>query len=206
MTNFDLFSIFLNEKCSRRPFSNSSVRGLPARKAGQGLAHHELLTRNPMEARIDFATRDDLEAMAGLLAELFTLESDFEPRREKQIDGLRLILDDPEIGRLFVLRVDGRVAGMANALLTVSTAEGRRVALLEDVIVATGFRGRGFGRRLVEHVAAWAAANDLARITLLTDQDNAPALAFYERLGFERSTMRVLRRSLASSTQVSSST
>jgi ribosomal protein S18 acetylase RimI-like enzyme len=150
-----------------------------------------------MKACIDFATGDDLATMAELLAELFGLESDFRPQREKQINGLRLILGDPGIGRLFVLRVDGRVAGMANALLTVSTAEGRRVALLEDVIVAAGFRGRGFGRQLVEHVAAWAAAQDLARITLLADRDNAPALAFYERLGFERSAMRVLRKPIA---------
>jgi ribosomal protein S18 acetylase RimI-like enzyme len=149
-----------------------------------------------MEAHIDFATADDLAAMADLLGELFALESDFAPGRAKQLDGLRLILDDPGIGKLFVLRVDGRVTGMANALLTVSTAEGRRVALLEDVIVAAGFRGRGFGRRLVEHVLAWAAANGLARITLLADKDNAPALAFYERLGFERSAMRVLRRTI----------
>jgi ribosomal protein S18 acetylase RimI-like enzyme len=85
---------------------------------------------------------------------------------------------------------------MANALLTVSTVEGRRVVLLEDVIVAAGYRGRGFGRRLVEHIGAWAAANGLPRITLLADRDNVPALAFYERLGFAPSAMRVLRKAI----------
>jgi GNAT superfamily N-acetyltransferase len=149
-----------------------------------------------MEARIDFATADDLEAMADLLAELFALESDFSPQREKQRAGLRLILDDPSVGRLFVLRVDNRVAGMANALFTVSTAEGKRVVVLEDVIVATGYRGRGLGQRLVGHVAAWAAANGLPRITVLADKDNAPALAFYARMGFTHSAMCVLRQSI----------
>lgn len=147
-------------------------------------------------AQIDDATAADLDAMAGLLAELFTLESDFVPERDKQLAGLRLILDDRSIGRLFVLRVDGRVAGMANALLTVSTAEGRRVVLLEDVVVGAAWRGRGYGRALVEHVVAWARAEGLARITLLADRDNAAALAFYQRLGFEFSAMRVLRKTL----------
>ena len=34
----------------------------------------------------------------------------------------------------------------------------------------------------------------LARVTLLADRSNAAALAFYRRLGFEFSAMRVLRR------------
>ena len=147
-----------------------------------------------MNATIDFATADDLESMADLLAELFTLESDFKPERRKQIAGLRLILENPDIGRLFVVRIDGRVAGMANALFTVSTAEDCRVVLLEDVIVKAPHRATGLGRKLVEHILAWAATNSLSRVTLLADKDNTPALAFYERLGFEYSAMRVLRK------------
>jgi ribosomal protein S18 acetylase RimI-like enzyme len=36
----------------------------------------------------------------------------------------------------------------------------------------------------------------LERLTLLTDRDNASALRFYERNGFTRSGMAVLRQSL----------
>ncbi|NTV97420.1 MAG: GNAT family N-acetyltransferase [Thiobacillus sp.] len=149
-----------------------------------------------MDIRVDFAEAGDLPALADLLAELFTLESDFVPDRAKQLAGLHLILDHPELGRLFVLRVDGAVAGMANALFTVSTAEGGRVLVLEDVIVAARQRGGGLGRRLVEHVFDWARGQGMARVTLLVDRDNAPAQAFYERLGFGPSAMRVLRRPL----------
>lgn len=148
------------------------------------------------DPRIDFATPDDLPALADLLAELFTLETDFQPDRARQIAGLRLILDNPALGRLFVARADGAVAGMVNALITVSTAEGGRVLLLEDVIVRRERRGDGLGRRLVEHALAWAAAEGMTRVTLLADAGNAPALAFYARLGFTPSAMRVLRRRL----------
>jgi len=148
------------------------------------------------EIVVGFATEADLDALADLLAELFTLESDFRPERDKQLAGLRLILDNPQLGRLFVLRVDGRVAGMANALITVSTAEGGRVLLLEDVILHRDYRGTGLGRRLVEHVLAWAAGEGMTRVTLLADRDNASALGFYARLGFETSNMTVLRRGL----------
>jgi GNAT superfamily N-acetyltransferase len=149
-----------------------------------------------MNLTIDFATAQDLPAMADLLHELFTLESDFQPERARQLAGLQTILDTPAIGRLFVLRIDGKVAGMANALITVSTALGTPVVLLEDVIVSKAQRGDGLGRRLVEHVFDWAKAQGMGRVTLLADEDNAPALAFYAKLGFEKSAMVVRRKQL----------
>lgn len=151
-----------------------------------------------MEIKISQAEYRDLDQLADLLAELFTLENDFCPDREKQLHGLRLILDNPALGRLFVLRDQDRVAGMANLLITVSTAEGCRVAVLEDVIIGNEYRGKGLGRRLVEHVLAWAKTDGMTRITLLADRDNKTALGFYRKLGFEYSQMVVLRRRLIS--------
>jgi GNAT superfamily N-acetyltransferase len=149
-----------------------------------------------MNAVVEFATEADLPAMADLLYELFTLESDFQPEPDKQLRGLTLILDTPQIGKLFVLRIDGRVAGMANALITVSTAQGTRALLLEDVIISARHRAAGLGRLLVDHVCSWAKAEGMTRVTLLTDKDNAKALAFYERIGFEPSAMVVRRKGL----------
>ncbi len=145
---------------------------------------------------IGFATKPDLPYMAELLAELFSLEKDFHPDREKQMQGLRTILDEPELGKLFVLRVDGKVAGMANALFTISTAEGGRALLLEDVIISREYRGQGLGRKLIEHVLHWAKLRGIVRITLLADRENQPALDFYHKLGFSDSRMTVLRKML----------
>jgi GNAT superfamily N-acetyltransferase len=146
--------------------------------------------------KIDFANADDLPQLAELLAELFTLESDFQPERDKQLRGLRLILDHPLQGRLFVVRDGTKVAGMACALISISTAEGGRVMLLEDVIMNSEYRGRGLGRELIEYVLAWAKLEKLLRVTLLTDRDNRAAQAFYKKQGFCPSHMLVLRQSL----------
>lgn len=146
---------------------------------------------------VDFAGRDDLPVLADLLAELFALERDFAPDRARQLAALRLILDDPALGRLFVLRDGAKAVGMANALITVSTAEGGRVLLLEDVIVKHSHRGCGAGRLLVEHVLAWARDQGMSRVTLLADRANGPALSFYQHLGFQPSAMTVLRKPLS---------
>ena len=152
--------------------------------------------KNSQLIEIGFASALDLPYLADLLAELFTLESDFRPDRDKQLRSLQLILDTPAMGRLFVLRVDEKVAGMANALITVSTAEGGKVLLLEDVIVRGDLRGGGLGRRLVEHVLNWAQEHGMTRVTLLADRGNQAALDFYRKLGFSRSQMTVLRKML----------
>lgn len=149
-----------------------------------------------MNIRIDFATAEDLPQLADLLTELFALESDFTPDRAKQLRGLAAILAEPQLGRLFVLRVDGQVAGMANALITISTSEGGKVLLLEDVIVSHAHRGGGLGRKLIDHVLDWAKQQGMTRVTLLADRDNTPALDFYRKLGFGRSNMTVLRKPL----------
>jgi len=107
-----------------------------------------------------------------------------------------MILDAPAAGRLFVLRNDHGIIGMANALITISTAEGGPALLLEDVVIAAAHRGEGFGRMLVEYILAWAGDAGMTRVTLLADRNNAKAMAFYERLGFAPSAMRVLRRKI----------
>lgn len=144
--------------------------------------------------KIGNAGIDDVPALQRLLGELFAQEHDFQPDMEKQARGLRLILDDPKRGQLFVARLDGEVIAMASVLFTVSTAEGGLVGLLEDVIVAKSHRGRRIGQQLLEHVQQWCWQHGLLRVTLLTDYDNHAALAFYERVGFTRSEMAVLRR------------
>lgn len=149
-----------------------------------------------MTVEIGFARAEELPAMANLLGQLFALESDFTPDPQRQLAGLQLIHAQPAHGRLFALRIDGRVAGMANLLITISTAEGAPVGLLEDLIVAPGRRRQGLGSRLLEHVSAWAAAQGIRRLTLLADADNAPALDFYARHGFAASAMCVRRRFL----------
>jgi GNAT superfamily N-acetyltransferase len=137
---------------------------------------------------------DDIPALLKLLGELFAQEHDFKPDAEKQARGLRLIIDDPRCGQIFVARKDGEAIAMASVLITISTAEGGPVALLEDVIVAKSHRKHGIGRQLLDYVLQWCWQHGLLRVTLLADHDNHSALAFYERAGFSRSAMTVLRR------------
>src|ERR1700738_5527149 len=106
----------------------------------------------PMHAltRVEPATNENLPLLTELLMDLFSQESDFRPDYNNQMRGLRLILEQPNRGRVFVLRSADRIIGMINLLFTISTAEGGFVILLEDLIVARHFRGQGLGRELLK--------------------------------------------------------
>ncbi|MGB8463761.1 MAG: hypothetical protein WCE49_02335, partial [Terrimicrobiaceae bacterium] len=54
--------------------------------------------------RIEPVALDDLPELTELLFELFSQEADFVPNREKEMRGLRLLLEQPSRGRVFVLR------------------------------------------------------------------------------------------------------
>ena len=145
------------------------------------------------EAIIEQATMEDLPQMVDLLYELFGQEGDFVPDRMKQERGLRLILEQPSRGRIFVYRWNDTIVGMVNLLFTISTAEGGFVVLLEDVIVRVDYRGRGVGRQLLQHAIDYAKKKEFLRMTLLTDRLNEEGHAFFEKMGFFKSQMIPLR-------------
>ena len=147
----------------------------------------------PDNLLIEPATIDDLPQLADLLYDLFSHEADFVPNEENQLRGLRLILEQPNRGRIFVLRNGTRMIGMINLLITISTAEGGFVLLLEDLVIHSDHRGQGYGSRLLEHALDYARSKNFLRITLLTDRMENRARGFYERHGFRQSGMVPMR-------------
>ena len=143
--------------------------------------------------RIEPATLDDLPELVSLLHDLFSMEADFVPDRDKQGRGLKLILEQPSRGRVFVLRNDHQIIGMINLLITISTAEGGFVLLLEDLVIHNDHRGQGYGSKLIDHTIKFAKEKNFLRITLLTDHDNPGAKKFYLDRGFVESDMIPMR-------------
>lgn len=132
--------------------------------------------------------------MAALLGELFTIEKDFAPDVERQIAGLRLLLDRPDDTVVFVARdAAGRAVALVAAQLVVSTSEGALSVWIEDVVVDAAHRRRGIGSALLDAALRWARDRGATRAQLLIDTENTPAEAFYARLGW-RMTQLATRR------------
>jgi len=145
---------------------------------------------------ITSASVADIPELIDLLAVLFSIEQDFSPDPDKQRRGLAALLDSPT-GHIAIARDRSlRAVGMATAQLVISTAEGAPSAWVEDVVVRKDWRGQGLGRALLDAVLAWARTQGAVRAQLLADLDNAPALAFYDRVGWQPTRLGARRRML----------
>jgi len=144
-------------------------------------------------AELDAAHATDVPALVDLLGMLFAQEAELSPEPAKQRRALELILADPTRARIYVAREGGRAIAMAALHFTTSTAEGGKVAGLEDCVVHPDHRGRGVGERLLAHVLEQAKAEGALRVMLLTDGDNTRAQALYRKLGFRPSQMQAMR-------------
>jgi len=144
--------------------------------------------------RVEAATIEDLPALIQLTMDLFSRSGDFKPDEAAQERGLRLILEQPNRGRIFVLRNNDRIFGMVNLLFTISTARGGFVLLMEDVVIHPDHRGQGYGGMLINHVFEFAKQKSFKRITLLTDRVSAESQEFFKKHGFEYSNMIPMRK------------
>jgi len=137
----------------------------------------------------DEASFDDIPQLGELLALLFEQEAEFRPDTAKQAAALNLLIDNPQRGRIFVVRDGDALVGMLSLQVLVSTACGGDVLLLEDLVIRPTHRQRGLGSALLEHAIWFARNGGYHRITLLTDRINANAQRFYKRHGFAASDM-----------------
>jgi len=139
------------------------------------------------------ATAEDLPQLVELLMDLFDMEGDFEPNYSKQEDGLKLIIEHPNRGRILVIKNSTKIIGMVNMLFTISTAEGGLALILEDFIIHPMNRGMGYGKLLLNAVKDFAKNKDFKRITLLTDKISEESQRFFKDQGFNFSKMIPMR-------------
>ena len=135
----------------------------------------------------------DISDLVELLKALFDQEAEFKPNSEAQRKALSKIILDPKIGIILVAKDDEKILGMINLLFTESTALGSRVAILEDMVVLSKFRGEGIGSKLIDYAISEAKKEGCKRITLLTDIENTKAQSFYHKKGFVKSKMMPYR-------------
>lgn len=145
-----------------------------------------------MNIRIRKGENRDIGILVTFLRYLFAIEKDFTIDADRHRTGLHLLLAEPHASTIFVAEADGVVVGMVTAQIVISTSIGGYSILLEDMYVASGFRRKGVGSKLLEQVLVWGSEHDARRVQLVADTANTGAFRFYRQAGLLESHMTAL--------------
>jgi GNAT superfamily N-acetyltransferase len=136
--------------------------------------------------RIRRATRDDITTIHQLIRDLALYERALDKARATP-EQLRasLFAESPRVFCDIVETDQQEVAGFAVWFLNYSTWTGTHGIFLEDLFIKPEFRGRGYGRALLVHLAKECVANGYHRLKWSVLDWNQPSIDFYRSLGAE---------------------
>ncbi len=96
---------------------------------------------------------------------------------------LRAVIDSP-VSHLFLLCDEEQIVGMITVGIYCSPTGSK--AWIEDVVVDRRFRGRGYGRLLVERAIDFARTQGVELLMLTSNPARTAANTLYQAIGFER--------------------
>ena len=136
--------------------------------------------------RITSADGSTAEAISLLLKQLSSQKFIFTERE------LSALVNDPS-STLFLLYSECKIAGMLT-LGTYLSPTGRK-AWIEDVVVDSAYRGKGYGKMLVEHAIGYARTLSPCTLMLTSNPARIAANELYRASGFEQKITNVYKMS-----------
>lgn len=90
-------------------------------------------------------------------------------------------------GVLHLYKCEGKAIGFSTIYNGFSSTRAETVAVLNDLYVSPSYRGKGYGKELVDHAVKVAKSKGYSRLQWLTAQDNEKAQKLYNTLGASKS-------------------
>jgi GNAT superfamily N-acetyltransferase len=129
------------------------------------------------------ARRDEVGIVLQLIHDLAVYEKAPNEVEATEKELLETIFsNDPKVF-CDLVEVDGEIAGMAIWFLNYSTWQGKHGIYLEDLFIKPEYRGRGYGKALLRHLAKICDDKGYGRFQWWVLDWNSPAIEFYRSLG-----------------------
>lgn len=133
--------------------------------------------------RIRSARLGDAPLILNFIRELASYEKLAHEVSATQSDIERNLFGAHPRAECIIAEHDRMAIGFALYFHNFSTFLGKPGLYLEDLYVQPAFRGRGYGRKLLSHLARLALARGCGRFEWAVLDWNAPAIGFYQKLG-----------------------
>lgn len=134
--------------------------------------------------------RELKEVTEEVLVAFEKLMSQLAPDLRPTVERLNTIVQSDHV-LLFVAEENNAIIGTLSLVLY-DIPSGQKV-WIEDVVVDNAIRGKGIGRKLVQHAIDCAKAMGVKKVDLTTSFDRVAANALYQEMGFVKRDTNVYR-------------
>jgi len=133
------------------------------------------------------AVPDDATAIAMLLAQLGY------PATPSEAAAQLAHLQEFPHATALVAEIQGQVVGLVTGHLFPSIHDAALVAWLTTLVIDEQHLQKGIGRHLSATIESWASSHGAARVSVTSGKHRDGAHSFYERIGYERTGLRLTK-------------
>jgi len=137
------------------------------------------------EVSLQLAVEADLDQLTDFVQAFHALEGMSMDEAAVQT-AVRPLLDDPELGRIWLIRRGALTVGYIAICYGYSIEFASRDAFVDELYVVAAHRGRGVASAALRLAQAEAARRGVRALHLEVDRSNGPAQKLYESAGFLR--------------------
>ena len=132
--------------------------------------------------QIRAATENDAATILALIKDLAQYEKLSHEVAATEDDIRQSLFGDRPVAEALIGEVEGVPISFALFFYNFSTFLGKPGIYLEDLYVKSDYRGNGFGRKMLAHIAGLAKERNCGRFEWSVLDWNAPAIRTYDRL------------------------
>jgi Predicted acetyltransferase len=135
-----------------------------------------------MNIKVRYANEEDCGVILDFIKELAIYEQ-LEDQAVATINDLRESIFNQKQAEVLLLEEDNQAVGFALFFMNYSTFLGKSNIYLEDLYVNEQSRGKGYGKMLLQRLAAITLERDCERLDWACLDWNEKSIAFYESVG-----------------------
>lgn len=148
-----------------------------------------------VEAHVRLAEHGDVPTLVALMTEFYS-EAGYSLSPEQASQAFDALLDDPRLGRVWLVESGGSPVGYLVLTLGFSMEFGGVRGFVDDLFVRPNARGKGLGAVVLAAVKQACADLGVRALLVETGPAEHPARRLYARAGFQESGRVVLTQSL----------
>lgn len=146
-----------------------------------------------MPITLEAATEAHIPELIEMMADFYAIDNyPFDEVLTRH--NLHIFLREPSLGRLWLIRYAGQVAGYVALTYGFSFEYGGRTGLIDELYLRPFFRSRGIGHEVMTRLENEAVALGLQTLQLEVEKHNEKGNRLYARHGYRANERRLLTR------------